>query len=863
MLRVVDRFNDFFGLRPWTDTTPPVGACLHALGATILCLALSITSIGTLALWFGGRVGAAVVPAACVVTAITVVLWTRRHRPDRWLLGAAVLLSLGAGVIGFSTLAGGRVLDATFDAQWYHQEALIHLSEGWNPVYHELDSTRHPEDRTRMQLNGYPKATWIWGSALYAFTGRIEHAKAFSLPLLVAAFAVTCSALLGLGRIPHWIAVACAMAMAANPIAVTQILNVQLDGDLVSLLLIAVASLLIYARSGSPLSLATLAVATALGINVKLSAPAYFVLLISGGVVFLLSVDRARVTGRLLTAAAGGVICGGFILGFHPYVTNLLRHDHPLYPVMGPDKVVMIQPAETGRLELLAVSVLSRSHQVASSVEVDDALDRRALKLPFTVDPSEVKAFIMPDIRVGGWGPLFSSILLMAAATFVFASYRDLRWCLAALLVSAPVVVTVLIFPHPWFARFVPQGWLAPLVLIPLAWASRRRWPRILAALTVVVALVNVSLVTAGYLLPTIRHSEYLKGYLLELASRRSVIELDLRPFRSNRIRLHDLGVQFVEVEDRHRRLQVYLGNPEPRILSVEHQENSEYAVVDWTRVIDATHYQVELMLPPPAGPGGGPLTVLRRHVDEPPATLPVPHGDAHVLVRSCNLLGCGMPSTSGLRRFTAPDRSEVVLGHPQDGETIRRPEVLFSWLPADAPGETSVVYHVEVEDLATGQTVVDEITATPYHGARFGRDGDWLVRISCQKAGRPPTPAQAFFKTLGVSAPTMLAPDDGSSFYGGEIELEWSPVPGIDQYEYFVAVVGESTATVRAVTSTTSARVPLGARGRHPTTYSAIVRACLAAEGCRDGSEIGWGPWSLNAGTGAPVFTVTPRSER
>jgi hypothetical protein len=106
-----------------------------------------------------------------------------------------------------------------------------------------------------------------------------------------------------------------------------------------------------------------------------------------------------------------------------------------------------------------------------------------------------------------------------------------------------------------------------------------------------------------------------------------------------------------------------------------------------------------------------------------------------------------------------------------------------------------------------------------------------------------------------------MLGPEDGGSFAAGEIELKWSPTPDTDQYEYFVAVVGEPQATVGGITSDSSARVVLEARAGAPTTYSGIVRACLVPEGCQQGSDIGWGPWSLDAGTGAPVFTVSPKT--
>ena len=120
--------------------------------------------------------------------------------------------------------------------------------------------------------------------------------------------------------------------------------------------------------------------------------------------------------------------------------------------------------------------------------------------------------------------------------------------------------------------------------------------------------------------------------------------------------------------------------------------------------------------------------------------------------------------------------------------------------------------------------------------------------------------PAQGFnVSGSSATAPTMVAPAHNSTVAAGNVALGWSPVPGATLYEYYVGVLGGSTATARGVTPGLVAYVPLaGAAGG--TAYSGIVRACPEGATCVAGSDAGWGPWSNEpGGPGVTNFTVVP----
>jgi hypothetical protein len=482
------------------------------------------------------------------------------------------------------------------------------------------------------------------------------------------------------------------------------------------------------------------------------------------------------------------------------------------------------------------------------------------LKLPFAVTREEIEAFRMPDVRLGGFGPLFGGSVLLAVAALAAATRRGLRWPLLASLLALPILVSVLVFPHPWFARYVPQGWLLPLLLAAVAWAAPCRWARALAVLTVAAAVANAGLVAAGHLPATVGHSALLKGRLLELAKRRDSIELDLQPFPSNRARLQELGIPFTSVHDPFYRLQVYLGSPQPRIASVlfsSAPESGQLAVVEWLPIPQVDSYLVEAVQPPPAGPGGGALTVARRSAAGSSAELPVPSGPLHILVSAQNGVGRAPAVSSGPHLVEGPDPRIPRFGVPEPDEILREPRVLLSWLPVRPQGSDAVIYNLEVEEAGSAAPIAELDTSKTYHALSLASDGSWIARLSAGSPSGSSARTEVVFHTEGVAAPTLLAPASGEAVAAGEVALEWSRVPEAGRYEYFVAVQGEPEATVRGITEDSSVRIVLEGRAGSSTVYSAIVRACLSGDDCRAGSELGWGPWSVDAGSGAVNFMV------
>ncbi|MEO8601338.1 MAG: choice-of-anchor B family protein [bacterium] len=286
---------------------------------------------------------------------------------------------------------------------------------------------------------------------------------------------------------------------------------------------------------------------------------------------------------------------------------------------------------------------------------------------------------------------------------------------------------------------------------------------------------------------------------------------------------------------------------------------------VGWTAVSGAEWYQVQVVQPAPAGPGGGALTVASQQAigSTSASNIPVPSGQAFVFVAACTGNGCGPFSSATGINPSGPNPAAPNIGAPIGGAVVNGPSVLFTWSRIAGDTGSNVTYRLYVQDLSRQGTAVDVLTTQNYFGALLKAEGGlYAVAVIAQPgtAQEVVGPAVTFIvRGSSAVAPTLTAPTHLSSVAAGNVLFGWSPVPGATLYEYFVAVQGQGVPVGRGVTSGLFVQVPLTALNNQPTVYSASVRACPAAQTCVGGSDAGWGPWSTDAGTGAVSVTVTP----
>jgi hypothetical protein len=190
--------------------------------------------------------------------------------------------------------------------------------------------------------------------------------------------------------------------------------------------------------------------------------------------------------------------------GYTPYVTNLLNGDHIFHPIMGSQRVEIITHitpnAFEGRPAIVKLA-LSLASETANSCPT---CEPGRLKIPFTVRLSEARGATFPDPRTGGFGPLFSAALLLAAALLILAmrdrSVSPILWMSLIFLIGS-----VVINPEAWWARYAPHLWLVPLTvaafLQPFALSRLARAVRFALLAVLIVNAAFMAIVASGYAL--------------------------------------------------------------------------------------------------------------------------------------------------------------------------------------------------------------------------------------------------------------------------------------------------------------------------------------------------------------------------
>jgi hypothetical protein len=427
------------------------GGTLAAFCAMILMVTAAFWSLGV-------EIGTWNLPLAAGAAAVTLAIGVNRYvKGGMAKAGAfAFLLAFLAGVFWLAVSLAGAFYDVSYDGQGYHMEAVMKLHDGWNPFYDPFTGN--------VWNDHYAKGAEIMAASLYALTGQIEQGKAFNFLLLTASFLLAFAGLLTWDR-QIWRALVAAGVLAFNPVVINQTLTFYIDGQLGALLLCLLGLGTLLAVRADGWTMLTFALALISILNNKFTGVVYAVVL-CGGLLLLVWVIGKRGLAKALTGVmAAAFLVGVLLVGFHPYVINTLEKGHPLYPVAGPGKIDIMDRQVPGDLvempswKRLAVSVFARSENVL-------ATGATTQKTPFTWTKQEIDTFVLPDARIGGFGPLFGGAVLMGTLLVALAFWLiPRRQATLAALVIAVVLVSVLVNPESWWARFAPQLWLVPALV--------------------------------------------------------------------------------------------------------------------------------------------------------------------------------------------------------------------------------------------------------------------------------------------------------------------------------------------------------------------------------------------------------------
>jgi hypothetical protein len=472
--------------------------------AAILLLFLCLTYLGVLLCFgFGFSVSPFVAPIALLLALAIGVQLARREG----LRGLPLIWppAIALGVMAISLLLAAAFFDMSWDGLWYHQTAIYQMAHGWNPLSDPMHGfTPHLQD----WLRHYAKGPWYVDLALFQTTGNIEWAKAAPWMAMTAMFFAVFAASIDFGM-KSLTAAVIATLVSLNPVVVCQLASFLVDCLLVSFLACFVAAMFRWFKRPNLLVNVVVIVSAILCINAKFTGLVYLCFACAAFGIYVL-IKRRDLLFKYAAIQIVSLMLGIFLFGYNSYVTNTVHRGHPFYPLMGTtawpshaqqgrDPVELYETPKNmvGRNRYIRFFYALFSHpgpQVFMNGE--DAI----LMWPFNIRWEDVTVFRFHEVRLSGFGPLFSGAFIIGILLLPVVLIQPGIQRVIVILFVGTIIISLSISTHSWWARFGPQLWWLPIVSV-IAGLAVPGWRAVRWAAwgLATLLLINAALVAYGH----------------------------------------------------------------------------------------------------------------------------------------------------------------------------------------------------------------------------------------------------------------------------------------------------------------------------------------------------------------------------
>lgn len=496
--------------------------------------------------------------ALCVIFTGMLILWGRHTKRIYWRTLWSSFLLAGV-IIAFSVWRAGVIYDTSFDGQGYHQLAAFSIHNGWNPLY----NSKFPNS---LWVENYPKGAWLLSAAIYTLTGHLESGKAINLIAMIASFCSAIGVLLKIGTLnqmkmtgrpkkwmsilSHILMILIAACAACNPVTIVQLFTNYNDGLIGSLLLTLLCVCTYYALTHQLRTLIIAAICVVLLVNIKFTAIAYAGLICGWLIVALMIIHWRKYSRsswksipayRAIRVLLCGAVIGILFFGWNPYVFNTIKHGHPFYPLAGKNAInIMTYNSPDNfighnRLHNFLLSYSSKTEDAVTPMR-----STHTELWPISWDDFRK---VNVDTRVAGFGPL--SLWIMAVSALLWMLTLVLRWKtgVVSTLLIVVLLTTVFINPEPWWARYVPQLWLASMILIAAGWMSNRRIIQTIACFLLIICGTDALKSANSIFDRHVEQSTLAQKQLTELAGKKLTVYP--KGFTSPIVHLEERGIAY------------------------------------------------------------------------------------------------------------------------------------------------------------------------------------------------------------------------------------------------------------------------------------------------------------------------------
>jgi hypothetical protein len=465
-----------------------------------------------------------------------------------------------------------------YDGMETHQEKIIALANGWNPIqdpyFHEADIENNIllKDCKIVNGGGEFRVNYILSALIYKATGKIETGKTLNFLYLIVYSAISFY-VIGhfLKGFNHGISTLIAIL---NPIIIVQLYSYYVDGQLAALYGSILLLCLFLCKERK---ISTIIAIILLGmILVGTKKVGIGLLGLALPLTFIAIIIRSQRKLKWISITSISSVCIIFVGIFGGEKLGLWDSSNG-FPFT-PSRIITLMDSETmdywlgteipgsdrpypmrgmNRMEQFWASNMSETHILREEIR---------WKKPFTISQSEFDFLksIAVDLRMGGFGPLYGGIflisLLVLAHQIIF-HLKESRILLYLLL----VLILPCFFLPTWWARWIPFMWLFPLVIFGYVITKSKiqnlqrlsiirfgkNSPTLIAIsyLGMIIMALNIALVSTSNIYGHINENRNIDQDLHKIESWNTPVVIFTGPFKSNRVWFYERNIPFTMVD--------------------------------------------------------------------------------------------------------------------------------------------------------------------------------------------------------------------------------------------------------------------------------------------------------------------------
>ena len=418
------------------------------------------------------------------------------------------VIGIGLIVITLSTIVSTFTFDRSSDGNTYHKDAIGVLKEGFNPVYESSKDFIIKRDGNKklteysIWTDHYAKANWIMAANFYSLTGNIESGKAMNFISLYSVFIIICTSLIKI--VDKKKAIIISLLTVINPLTAAQLLTYYNDQLVCLYLFLSIFMLIKLDKDlNNKESWFIYILSFILLSNTKFNGLGYllvFSFLFVCKYLFKAIKEKEflKVFKKLCMIFIPLFIVSFVVVGYPTYAKNTIDHHNPFFPLYdknGEDIITAQEPKrflKMNNVEKLFYGTFSKANNLREN-------DKTTLKVPFSIFKDEITPAMSNDLRISGWGLLFSGLLIISIGVLIikFKDYKSENYLLYSLGITLLLLVGM---SESWWARYTPHFYLFTLIsLYIMLRYNKKKW----------INIIYILLISINTLIPLLGNSYY------------------------------------------------------------------------------------------------------------------------------------------------------------------------------------------------------------------------------------------------------------------------------------------------------------------------------------------------------------------